>query len=579
MASQGTERRLAAILNADVVGYSRLMAENEDATVQTVTAYHEQIGVLVRQHRGRVVDAPGDNLLAEFSTATDAVEAAAEIQRVIKARNAAIPEGRKMEFRIGVHLGEVRVEGERIYGDGVNIAARLEGLADPGGICISDDVLHLVQGKLELDFDDLGEQTLKNIERPVRAFRVVPPTPAAGDELELPDKPSIAVLPFTNMSGDPEQEYCADGITEDLITDLSKASGLFVISRNSSFTYKGRAVNVSEVGRDLGVRYVLEGSVRKAGNRVRITAQLVEAATGGHVWAERYDRELTDVFAVQDEVTKSIVVEALQVSLTEGERTRIEGGPTENLEAYDEYLRGLWCMEQGLGENFDQARAHLERALELDPYFAAAHSAMARTYLREWMRRLRDWDAMEQGLAHARKAVELDPSLARGHSTLGGLLTFAGEHDQGIAEIEKAISLDSNDAEVLLALATALNFSGRNEEALTAIQRAIRLDPHTSDNAYFRLAVVQNRLGRTDEAIASFERVHTMKPQFWLVQMNLVALYGHLGDDENAKRWLADLRRLQPDFSLASIPRLRFRRKEDREYLPEGLRKAGVKEE
>src|SRR5499433_3100614 len=368
------ERKLAAILSADVKGYSRLMGEDEVATIRTLTIYREVMGTLIRQYRGRVVDSPGDNLLAEFASVVDAVQGAVEIQQALKARNADLPVSRRMEFRIGINLGDVIVEGERIYGEGVNIAARLEGLAEAGGICVSGSVHDQIETTLALGYEYLGEQTVKNITKPVQVYRVVleprAAVPARGETavrgrangpsplypghplgaapplpqpaLTVPDTPSIAVLPFVNMSGDAEQEYFSDGMTEDIITDLSKLSGLFVIARKSSFLYKGRAVKPEQVSRELGVRYVLEGSVRKASNRVRISAQLVDATRGYPLWAERYDRDLQDIFAVQDEITKTIVT-ALAVTLTEREQQRVGCPPTRDLQASDSYLRGLEC--------------------------------------------------------------------------------------------------------------------------------------------------------------------------------------------------------------------------------------------
>src|SRR5215510_12889456 len=377
------ERKLAAILSADVKGYSRLMGDDELATVRTLTAYREVITNLIQTHRGRVVDSPGDNILAEFASVVDAVQCAMEIQREITARNAELSPHRQMAFRIGINVGDVLTEDGRLYGDGVNIAARVEGLADAGGICLSEAAYTQVKNKLALDYEYIGEQQVKNIAEPVRVYRVqltpkaVVPTTSTeeGATLALPDRPSIAVLPFTNMSGDSEQEYFSDGITEDLITDLSKLSGLFVIARNSVFTYKGTAVDVGEVSRKLGVRYLVEGSVRKAGNRVRINAQLVNATTGGHLWAERYDRELQDIFALQDEVTQKIVF-ALKVTLTPEEQVRFRQAPTNNLEAYDSFLRGqayFWCLTR---EANVQARQLFKRAIELDPQYAGAYAAL-----------------------------------------------------------------------------------------------------------------------------------------------------------------------------------------------------------
>jgi adenylate cyclase len=389
------ERKLAAILSADVAGYGRLMGEDEEATIRTLTTYRAVMATRIQQYRGRVVDAPGDNLLAEFASVVDAVRCAVEVQQELQAKNTDLPDHRKMEFRIGINLGDVVVERERIYGDGVNIAARLEGLAEPGGICVSGTVYDQIRNKLALEYASLGAQAVKNIAEPVRVYRiqmtpraVVPTTsPEQGSTLALPDKPSIGVLPFTNLSGDPEQEYFSDGMTEDLITDLSKLSGLFVIARSSVFTYKGKAVDVGEVSRKLGVRYVVEGSVRKAGNRVRINAQLVDATTGGHLWAERYDRDLQDIFAVQDEVTQQIVA-ALKVKLTTVEQSRLGRQPTANLEAYDCYLRGLELYGQRTQEANLQARQRFEQAIALDPQFATAYAFLGRTYL---MERIYQW--------------------------------------------------------------------------------------------------------------------------------------------------------------------------------------------
>src|SRR5712692_1670747 len=445
------ERKLAAILSADVKGYSRLMGEDEEATIRTLTAYRPVMASLIQQHHGRVVDSPGDNLLAEFASVVDAVRCAVEIQQELKAKNADLPDHRKMEFRIGINLGDVVIEGERIYGDGVNIAARLESLAEPGGICISGTVYDHVENKLALIYEYLGEQTVKNIAKPVRGWRVVleVPAPLAGEgqgegvarevgspksqvsslkskgarqnprrvgtahrpwvvggvggllliagtilatrylsrpplspqssalitqeALPLPDKPSIVVLAFVNMSKDPEQEYFSDGITEDLTTALSQISALFVIARNSAFVYKGKPVDVKAVSRELGVRYVLEGSVQKADNRVRINAQLVDGLSAAHVWAESYDRELKDIFAVQDEVRQEIVL-ALKVKLTAEEQERFRRAPTDNLEAYDYLLHGLEYVSRVTQESFAQARQMFEKALELDPEYAAAYA-------------------------------------------------------------------------------------------------------------------------------------------------------------------------------------------------------------
>jgi adenylate cyclase len=368
------ERKLAAVFSADVKGYSRLMREDEEATIRTLTAYRELMTSYIQRHRGRVVDSPGDNLLAEFASAVDAVRGAVAIQKELKARNAELPADRQMHYRIGINVGDVVVEGERIYGDGVNIAARLEGLAEPGGICISGTVHDHIENKLALGYEYIGEQAVKNIIKPVRVYRVQrEPRPApqptlSGEQtslLPLPDKPSLAVLPFTNLSSDPEQEYFSDGLTEDLITDLSRLSGLFVIARHSTFTYKGKAVKVQEVSRDLGVRYVLEGSVRKVGERVRITAQLIDAPTGHHLWAERYDRPLQDIFALQDEIVQQIVT-TLRLQLTLQEQGVIVRKHTANLEAYDSFLRGVEYGWRLTKDDNARARQMFEKAVALE---------------------------------------------------------------------------------------------------------------------------------------------------------------------------------------------------------------------
>jgi adenylate cyclase len=572
------ERRLAAILSADVAGYSRLMGRDEVATVRTIEAYRAEIVALVAQHRGRVVDAPGDNLLAEFPSATDAMQSALAIQRAIRARNAPLEPEQRMEFRVGIHLGEVIVEGERIYGEGINIAARLEGLARPGELTISDAVYTQVAGKLALEAEDLGHQSLKNIARPVHAYRVRPgDSPSvATPPPELPDVPSIAVLPFVNMSGDPEQEYFADGITEDLITDISKISGLFVIARNSVFTYKGRAVRVDEVGRDLGVRYVLEGSVRKAGSRVRITAQLVEARTGHHLWADRYDRELEDVFAVQDEVTQSIV-RALEVELTDNERTRVARPPTVSLEAYDEYLRGKSYAARV--QATESAREHFLRALDLDPDFADACAELAGTYLTDWISRSADDGALERASECACRAIELDPEKPVPRSVLGSIRAFAGDHDAGVDEAERAVSLDPNSAECWSRLGTVYSLAGRSEDALSAHRRAQRLDPSGGRHHHFGIAVAYRQLGEDDQALAAFHRELNEHPDYYPALMNLAAIYGNRGELEKARTALARLKEVRGDFSWSSIPRLRFRDTATLRYIEEGLRKAGLEEE
>lgn len=573
MEPRNVERKLAALLSADVKGYSRLMGEDEVATIRTLTAYREVMGTLIRQHRGRVVDSPGDNLLAEFASVVDAVECAVAVQQELKIRNAALPPSRRMEFRIGINLGDVVVEGERIYGDGVNIAARLEGLADGGGICLSGSVYDQVETKLtslNLGYEYLGEQTVKNIAKPVRVYRIRmdPGTPSTTapcegrkrtfpwqQKIEPPDRPSIAVLPFANLSGDPEQEYFSDGITEDLITDLSKLSGLFVIARNSVFLYKGKAVRPEQVSTELGVRYVLEGSVRKVGNRVRITAQLVDATTGYHVWAERYDRELQDIFALQDEVTQQIV-HVLRVKLTEGEKQRLGRPPTDNLEAYDYFLRGLELYTRRNWETHVQARQMFERAIALDPKFAAAHAWLGRAYVLEWLFRwTHDPQVLDHALALAQRAVALDDSLPVAHQTLGYVYLAKKHYDQAIVAGEKAVALDPNDADACFTLGEILSCTGRAEEALGLVEKAMRLDPHYPASYVFALGQAYYLTGRREEAVTALKRVLTRNPDHLSAHFFLAAIYSELGRQEEARKELAQCRQVNPQEPLEDIVR------------------------
>ena len=586
MEPHGVARKLAAILSADVKGYSRLMGEDEVATIRTLTAYRAVMATLIQRHRGRVVDSPGDNLLAEFASVLDAVQCAVEIQQELKLRNADLPAPRKMEFRIGINLGDVIVEGERIYGEGVNIAARLEGLAEAGGICISGTVYDQIENKLALGYKYLGKQVVKNIARPVQVYRVYmepraaphkaskeaegqPPgiirlwprgrtePPKASREaagqpqpsqkgMELPDKPSIAVLPFANLSGDPEQEYFSDGMTEDLITDLSKLSGLFVISRNSVFLYKGKAVKPEQIGKELGVRYVLEGSVRKAGSRVRITAQLVDATTSYHLWADRYDRDLQDIFAVQDEVTRKIVA-ALQVKLTEGEQQRMGHTPTNNLEAYEYFLRGLEFHAHRTQEANGQARQMFERAIALDPNFAAAYAWLGRTYVLDWFHRWsQDPQVLERALALAGQAIALNESLPGAYQTLGYIYMAKKQYDQAVVEAEKAVALDPNDADAVLTLGEVLSCVGRSQEAMEFVEKAMRLNPHYPASYVFALGQVYYLTGCYEEAITALQRVLARNPDHRAAHFFLAIIYAELGRQEEARAQLKQCGKLSP---------------------------------
>jgi adenylate cyclase len=521
----GMTRKLAAVLSADVVGYSRLMGENEEATIRTLTAHRDVIAGLVQQHHGRVVDSPGDNLLAEFASVVDAVQCAVAIQRELHARNTALPPQRRMQFRLGINLGDVIAEGDRIYGDGVNIAARLEGLAEGGGICVSGTVYDQVATKLPLTYTFLGRQAVKNIARPVRAYRVQAASGPSGLTgrlrhrlgaghrprmalaavglllllggglvswqlfvyqsllTPLPDKPSIAVLPFVNMSGDREQEYFSDGMTEDLITDLARLSGLFVIARNSVFTYKGKAVKPEQVSRELGVRYMLEGSVRKANERLRITAQLIDATTGFHLWAERYDRDLQDIFAVQEEIARRIT-RALAVRLTPEEAEHMGRPYTPSHAAWEYYQRGAELYRRFAKEDNAHARALFEKAIDLDPEFARAYALLAGTHRQDWIFAWTQDRDTSQELAYrlGDKAVELasrelepKPSLPHVLHQWGLILLYRRQHQEASKAAERAVQLNPKFADGHALGALVLIYRGEPEKALGKTQDAIDL--------------------------------------------------------------------------------------------------------
>ncbi|MBW2280090.1 MAG: adenylate/guanylate cyclase domain-containing protein [Deltaproteobacteria bacterium] len=625
MDPEGLERRLAAILSADAVGYSRLMAEHEDAAIRTVTAYREQFSLLAREHHGRVVDSPGDNVLAEFPSALDAVRCALELQGVLAARNAQLPNDRRMQFRMGIHVGDVRADGERLYGDGVNIAARLEPLADPGGICLSGHVHDLVSGKLPLESRDLGPQTLKNIAEPVRAFAVraraeatapepglstssrawplgwialftlaaalffvavflgpfsnpLPPREPPQETLPLPDRPSIAVLPFANMSGDPEQEYFADGISEDLITDLSKVSGLFVIARNSSFTYKGQNVDVKQVGRDLGVGYVLEGSVRRADDRLRITAQLVETQGGSHVWADRYDRDARAIFEVQDEVTHRIV-EALKVSLTPEEKLRLGANPgTENMEAQAEMMRGLHFMVQSSRESNARAVDHLERAIQLDPEYARPYAYLAIAQIFAFISQLdMSPETIEGALAAARRAVEVDPEEATANATLAFTYGSMGRSEESIEAGRRAVEFHPGAAVAHWGLASALLFSSQLEEGLEELDLATRLDPMRADYFRFQRGNALWQLGQAERAAAEFKGFIEAFPRFVNARAALAGVCADLGRTECARAQATEVRRLNPDFRVDQFVQATDAGRDERsKRLVAGMRAAGL---
>ena len=583
MDSERLPRKLAAILYADVAGYSRLTGEDEDATHRQLSEYLDQIAASVGDHRGRVMHYAGDAVLAMFDAVVDALSCATAIQANLASRSEGMPESRRLQFRIGVNLGDVIEDRGDIYGDGVNIAARLEGLADPGGICISGTVHDAIGRKLANAYEFMGEQRVKNIDNPVRAYRVVltgtsaSATSRSGHAaLELPDRPSIAVLPFTNMSGDAEQEYFIDGIVEDIITDLSKIDGLFVIARNSTFTYKGQSVNVSDVCAELGVRYALEGGVRKAANRVRITAQLIDGTTGGHVWAERFDRDLDDIFAVQDEVTGSIV-SAIAPKLAPAADSPATRRDTESLEAYEYFLRGRELGYRDTAEANAQAREMLEKAVELDPGFSLAVSHLSRSHAVAYANRWSEspQHSLEQAVTLARRAVELDEANPHAYFAVGAAAFWSKQLDQACAAAQKCIAIEPSFAEGYGILAVTLIYMGRPLAARDALEKGMRLDPHYRDIYLHFVGQVHFALAEYEQAADAFRRRLVRKPESDISRALLASTYGHLGKlDESRAEWKR-LLEVNPHYSLEDRRKvLPYRNPDDFEQILEGLRRA-----
>ena len=551
------ERRLTAILAADVVGYSRLMGANETGTLSALKALQADfIGHKITQHQGRIVKLTGDGMLVEFPSVVNAVACAAEVQRGMRDRNARVPQNRRIEFRIGVNLGDVIIEGEDIFGDGVNVAARLEEIAPVGGIAVSQSVRDHVGKRLHLIFEDMGERRLKNIERPIRVYSVsldaLPTEQTSGAaSAHLQEKPSIAVLPFINMSGDPEQEYFSDGITEDIITDLSKVSGLFVVARNTAFTYKGKSAEVQEVAKRLGVNFILEGSVRKAGSRVRVTGQLIDGKTGGHMWADRYDRDLTDIFAIQDEITHAIV-EQLKVKLLPQEKKNIAQTPTDNVEAYTYYLRGRQFMERRSKAYYQLARQMFAKAAELDPLYARAYAGMADCDSFLFLHYHVDNVAIDDILATSAKALALDSDLAEPHASRGLALSLEKRYDEATAEFEQAIALDAHSVEGHYFYGRACFTQGKLERAAALFERVAEIKPDDYQ-ALCLLIQIYRSLDRDADArsaarrgVERVERDLTLHPDnprsAYLGAAALVAL----GENDRAREWLSRALAIDP---------------------------------
>jgi len=625
--AQPLERKLAAILYADVAGYSRLTGEDEEGTHRALSAHLDGITAAIQRHNGKVMHFAGDAVLADFATASDALLCAAAVQRELEERTEDLPDERKIRFRIGVNLGEVIVDRGEIYGDGVNIAARLESLAEPGGICVSGTVYDAIGNKLPLDFTFLGEQSVKNIDKPVRAYaarlrsgadlpepstraktrrtdrralaatvagllvigigmlawwqpwqaREEPATDRPTD-VTLPDKPSIAVLPFDNYSGDEEQEYFADGMTEDLITDLSKVSGLFVIARSSSFVYKGREVDVREAARELGVRYVLEGSVRKAGDRVRINAQLIDATTGGHMWAERYDRQLTDVFALQNEVIEQIVT-ALAVRLTPQESERVTRRSTTDVAAYDHFLRGQALARTA---NYEQAREFYQKAIDTDPGFARAYGAMSVSYALTGVQygwSTEPQSAMDRALSLAKKAASIDDDIPQVQFALSLAYLIHRRFDEAVEASRRAIELDPGYADAYGLLAWIYSHAGNPTEGLRVLHKSEPLNPHQSAGMLGVWGLAHFQADHLEKAIEAFEAGRDSNPELMASRIYLTAAYVRSGRQDDAEWEATEILTLNPDFSAERwIKTQPYKNSAQLDRLRDDLRRAGLPE-
>ena len=579
------ERRLAAILAADVVGYSRLIRADEEGTLASLNAIRKElVDPKIAEHQGRIVKLMGDGMLAEFGSAIGAVQMAAEAQQAIAQRNSELPEDRRIEFRIGVNLGDVVIDGDDIHGDGVNLAARLEALAEPGGICISAAVYDQVRDKLDMPFRDMGEQDVKNIDRPVRVWQWVAGTapgtagsPASSSPLALPDKPSIAVLPFDNMSHEMDQEYFADGLTEDIITELSRFQTFFVIARHSAFVYKDKAKTVQDVGRELGVHYVVAGSVRKAGDRLRVVVQLIEAASGNHIWAERYDHDLTDMFDLQDEVTRSIVA-AIPGRLESADLNRIKRKRPEDMAVYDYVLRGKMHHHRGTKDDNTEALRLLDKAIELDPEFAEAYAWKACTLGQALARGFGDnkEELFAQDVEAVEKALSLDENNFECHWIMCEVRMIVARLEEAELHHQKAFALNPNDPRVVAQRSELLTWLGRPVEGVDWARQAMRLDPYNAAGRAHLLGRALYIARSYEDAIEAFKQVRV--PSF-SHHAEIAACYAQLGSDEKASLHAGKVLSLKPDFSIADhVQGLPFKESRDRDQYRDGLRKAGLPE-
>ena len=623
---QKAKRKLTAILSADVKGYSLLMSDDEAYTVETLKSYRALMSEQIEKHTGRVVDDPGDNVLVEFASVVDAVQCAVEIQKILKKKNEDLPEDKRLEFRIGVNIGDVIQDGDRIYGNGVNVAARIEGLADAGGVCISRNAYDHISDKLNFGYEYLGEHSVKNIKKPVRVYKLLMADEDAGKLIEertkplaknwvwativlvavvigvfvtlvyhkmnepdfepakvenmaypLPDKPSIAILPFDNMSKDPKHEYICDGLTEEIIAALSKIPKLFVIARNSTFTYKGKPVKVQQVAEELGVHYVLEGSIRIMGNKIRVTAQLIDAIKGTHLWAERYNRELKDIFDIQDEITKSIITE-VQVQLTAGEQARLRAAGTNNLDAYLKFLQGweasrIWTKEAKI-----KARRLAEETIALDPNYQNGYFLLAVVEIHEILVGLSKSpkDSLARAIKWAKKSIEIEDSPAA-RRTLAGCYVRIGKYEEAIAEAKKAVELGPNYADAYMMLGQMFLLSDMAVQAIPTLQKAIRLNPYPPSMYYHNLAYAYLFLDKYEDAIEAAKLAIHVSHEDTIAQRALVAAYWLSGRESEAHSQAKELLRIDPDFSVELVQKTSAaKNREKTNKIVEALRKAGL---
>jgi adenylate cyclase len=581
---QKVKRKLRAILSADVKGYSVLMADDEIHTIQTLKTYRQIMSDLIRHYSGRVVDSPGDNVLAEFGSAVDAVTCAVRIQEKLEKENARFVEDRRLRFRISVNIGDVVQDGDRIYGSGVNVAARIEGLAEPGGICISRNTYDHVKDKVQYGFEYLGEHDVKNIKEPVRVYKVLFDTkslkPLVEEQLELPDKPSIAVLPFTNMSGDPSQEYFSDGLTESIINGLCKVSNLFVIARNSSFAYKGKSISIKQIAQELGVKYILEGSVQKAVERIRITAQLIDATTDYHMWSENYDRDLGDIFALQDEITLRIINSMVR-KLTAGEQARLWEGITSNLKANDMLWRGNDCFFRNNEKDNKQAQHFYRKAINIDKAYVWPYVMLGFSHIFDLLYR---WSksplkSFENAEKCAQNALTMNDSFDLAHLLWGWIFLFKRQHDEAIKAAERAIELNPNGAEAHIQLAFILCLSDETVLAIKTAKRAFRLNPFPNPHYYIILAMAYRNNEQYEKAIDLSEKGLVGNPDQLSVYLTLAASYIFLNRTEEAYKAAEEVLRIDPNFSLEyHAMTMPYKRQETGDNFIDALRKAGLPE-